>query len=301
MRHVYFVDTTLRNGEQAPGVAFTVQEKVQIAKMLDSLGIEYIEAGIPAMGSPEEEAIKEIVELGLKAAIPTWNRVNISDIKASLSCGVKHIHVSAPVSDIHIDSKLGKNRGWVIESMKRAVCYAIERGCRVTVGAEDASRADPEFLIRFTVHARREGAERLRFADTVGVLEPFRTKQIIDMIIESTGMDIEFHGHNDFGLATANTYAAFKAGAVFLSTTIGGLGERAGNCSFEEILAVLKQHEGIDLNVNDNLLASTSYYLKAASGRFESAKQPKVRRRSWQELYGSNPILIPLGFLTGLS
>ncbi len=217
------------------------------------------------MGSPEEEAIKEIVELGLKAAISTWNRVNISDIKASLSCGVKHIHVSAPVSDIHIDSKLGKNRGWVIESMKRAVCYAIERGCRVTVGAEDASRADPEFLIRFTVHARREGAERLRFADTVGVLEPFRTKQIIDMIIESTGMDIEFHGNNDFGLATANTYAAFKAGAVFLSTTIGGLGERAVNCSFEEILAVLKQHEGIDLNVNDNLLASTSNYLKAAS------------------------------------
>lgn len=287
MKHVYFVDTTLRDGEQAPGVAFTIGEKVQIAKMLDSLGIGHIEAGIPAMGPTEEEAIKEIAGLGLKAVISTWNRVNISDIKASLACGVKHIHVSAPVSDIHIESKLGKSRGWVIESMKRAVCYAIEHGCRVTVGAEDASRADPEFLIRFIVHARREGAERLRFADTVGVLEPFRTKQIIGMLNENTGMDIEFHGHNDFGMATANTFAAFKAGARFLSTTIGGLGERAGNCSFEEILAVLKQHEGIDLNVNDDLLTSTLNYIKVASGRFESPVQPvcKIRRGSLPELY----------------
>ncbi len=288
MRHVCFVDTTLRDGEQAPGVAFTVQEKVQIAIMLDSLGIEYIEAGIPAMGSPEEEAIKEIADLGLRAVISAWNRVNISDIKASLACGIKHIHVSSPVSDIHIELKLRKNRTWVIENMKRAVSYALEHGCRVTVGAEDASRADLKFLIRFTVQARREGAERLRFADTVGVLEPFRTKQIIGMIIENTGMDIEFHGHNDFGLATANTYAAFKAGARFLSTTLGGLGERAGNCSFEEILAVLRQHEGIDLNVNEDLLASTLNYLKAASGRFESLMQPSraVRNRSLPELYG---------------
>ena len=287
MKHVYFVDTTLRDGEQAPGVAFTVKEKVEIAKMLDSLGIDQIEAGIPAMGPPEEEAIKEIAGLGLKALISAWNRVNIGDIKASLACGVKHIHVSAPVSDIHIKSKLRKNRTWVIESMKRAVSYALEHGCRVTVGAEDASRADLEFLIKFTVHARREGAERLRFADTVGVLDPFRTKQIIGMLIENTGMNIEFHGHNDFGMATANTFAAFKAGARFLSTTLGGLGERAGNCSFEEILAVLKQHGGIDLNVNGDLLASVLSYLTAASGRFSFPLRPvcRVRHRQLPDLY----------------
>ncbi|NLI13431.1 homocitrate synthase [Pelotomaculum propionicicum] len=269
MGNLKFADTTLRDGEQAPGVAFTVGEKVQIAKMLDSLGIEYIEAGIPAMGPPEDEAIKEILDLGLKAVISTWNRANISDIKASLACGAKHIHVSAPVSDIQIKTKLCKNRTWVVENMKRAVCYALEQGCSVTVGAEDASRADLEFLIEFTVQARREGAERLRFADTIGILEPFRTKQIIGMLLENTGMDIEFHGHNDFGMATANTFAAFKAGARFLSTTLGGLGERAGNCSFEEILAVLKQHEGIDLNVNDEMLTDTLNYLNVASGRSE--------------------------------
>lgn len=277
MKQVYLVDTTLRDGEQAPGVAFTVEEKVEIAKMLDSLGIGQIEAGTPAMGPPEGEAVKEIAGLGLDAVISAWNRANIGDIKASLACGVKHIHISAPVSDIHIQSKLRKDRTWVIETMKRAVGYAQEHGCRVTVGAEDASRADLEFLIKFALQARREGAERLRFADTVGVLEPFRTKQIIGTLIENTGMDVEFHGHNDFGLATANTFAAFKAGARFLSTTMGGLGERAGNCSFEEILAVLKQHEEIDLNVNGDLLARANHYIKVASGRVESPVWPTCK------------------------
>lgn len=268
MKDVFFLDTTLRDGEQAPGVAFTVKEKVKMAQMLDALGIDQIEAGTPAMGPPEDEAVKEIAGLGLKTVVSSWNRVNIADIKASLNCGVKNVHVSAPVSDIHIESKLGKNRTWVIESMKRAVCYAVEHGCRVTVGAEDASRADIEFLICYAAHARKEGAERLRFADTVGVLEPFKTKKLVKYIVDNAGIEIEFHGHNDFGMATANTYAAFKAGASFLNTTIGGLGERAGNCSFEEIVDVLRHHGGIDLNIDDELLAQTSNYLNTAAGRF---------------------------------
>jgi homocitrate synthase NifV len=268
MRHVYFVDTTLRDGEQAPGVAFTVREKVRMAKMLDALGVDQVEVGTPVMGPPEDEAVKGIVRLGLKTVVSTWNRVNIADINASLNCGVKNVHVSAPVSDIHIKSKLGKNRRWIIESMKRAVCYAIEHGCMVTVGAEDASRADLGFLISYAIHARKEGAERLRFADTVGVLEPFKTKKIIEAMVDDTGIDIEFHGHNDFGMATANTYAAFKAGARFLNTTIGGLGERAGNCSFEEIVEVLKQHEDVDLNINYELHPCILRYLNAAAGRF---------------------------------
>ena len=267
MKEVFFLDTTLRDGEQAPGVAFTVKEKVEMAKMLDALGIDQLEAGTPVMGPPEDEAVKEIAGLGLKAVVSAWNRVNIADIKASLNCGVKFVHVSAPVSDLHIGAKLGKNRSWVIDSMRRAVCYAVNRGCRVTVGAEDASRSDIEFLLSYAAHARDEGAERLRFADTVGVLDPFKTRSLIQCIIDNTGMEIEFHGHNDFGLATANTYAAYKAGARYLNTTIGGLGERAGNCSFEEIAGVLKQHEGIDLNMDEELLAATLNYLNAAAGR----------------------------------
>lgn len=278
MKNVFFLDTTLRDGEQAPGVAFTVEEKVQIAKMLDALGIDQIEAGTPVMGPPENEAVKKIAQLGLKSIISTWNRVSIVDINASLSCGVKNVHVSAPVSDIHIKSMLGKSREWVIEKMRRAVCYAIEHGCRVTVGAEDASRADQEFLLRYSKQARKEGAERLRFADTVGVLEPFKTKKLIKAIVDDTGIDIEFHGHNDFGMATANTYAAFKAGARFLNTTIGGLGERAGNCSYEEIVEVLKRHEDIKLNINYELHSCILKYLNTAAGR--SAPPPYLNHSS---------------------
>lgn len=267
MPEVYFVDTTLRDGEQAPGVSFNLMEKVRIAKLLDSLGVSQIEAGIPAMGSPEVEALEEIGSLGLKAAVSTWNRVNIGDIKASLACGIKNVHLSAPVSDIQIKYKLGKDRIWVLESMRRAVSYALERGCRVTVGAEDASRADPDFLVSFACYARREGAERLRFADTLGVMEPFTTRAVIQRLIEQSGIELEFHGHNDFGLATANTLAAYKGGARYFSTTITGIGERAGNCSFEELVKVLKNIEKLGLSFDSKRLDLLSAYVKRASGR----------------------------------
>lgn len=269
MDTVQFVDTTLRDGEQAPGVAFSVEEKVQIARMLDCLGVGQIEAGIPAMGSPEVEAIQEINALGLKAVVSTWNRMTIGDIKASLACGVKYIHISAPVSDTHIKHKLRKDRIWVIESMRRALSYALEHDCRVTVGAEDASRADVEFLISFARHAHREGAERMRFADTLGVLDPFSTKQIIRQLVENTGMEIEFHGHNDFGMATANTLAAFKGGARYLSTTITGIGERAGNCSFEEVVSALESFEKLGLKFDRLLLSKICSYVNRAAGRDE--------------------------------
>lgn len=267
MKEVYFVDTTLRDGEQAPGVAFSVLEKVNIARMLDRLGISHIEAGIPAMGSPEIEAVSAIAGLGLKAVISTWNRMVIGDIKASLTCGIKNTHITVPASDIHIKYKLNKDRTWVMESMKKAISYAVEHGCCVTVGAEDASRADQAFLIDLACQARREGAVRLRFADTLGVLEPFRTRQMIKDLVEATGMDIEFHGHNDFGLVTANTLAAFKGGAKFLSTTITGIGERAGNCSFEKIVGALSHFENFDSGLDQKLLAQLCSYVNRTAGR----------------------------------
>lgn len=285
MRSVYFVDTTLRDGEQAPGVAFTTAEKVQIAKMLDSLGVDQIEAGIPAMGSPEVEAVSEIAGLELKAVVSTWNRMTIGDIKASLACGVKHIHISVPVSDIHIKCKLGRNRVWVLESMKRAISYAREHDCRVTVGAEGASRADMTFLISFACHARREGVERLRFADTVGMLDPFRTEQVIRQLVENTGMEIEFHGHNDFGLATANTFAAYRAGARYLDTTIGGIGERAGNCSFEEMVTLLRHRGEIKPGMDEKLLAEISRYVRKAANRLNGSDKTGSRDDSSNVLY----------------
>lgn len=250
-----------------PEWLFQLWKKVNIARMLDQLGVNQIEAGIPAMGSPEVEAITAIAGLGLNAVVSTWNRAVISDIKASLACGVKNIHITIPASDIHIKHKLRKDRTWVIENMRKAISFAGEHGCCVTVGAEDASRSDPDYLISLASQARREGAVRLRYADTLGILDPFKTRETIEQLVEATGMDIEFHGHNDFGMVTANTLSAFQGGAKYLSTTITGIGERAGNCSFKEVVAALRQFEKLNLEFDKKLLVELSAYVNKAAGR----------------------------------
>lgn len=267
MQEVFFVDTTLRDGEQSAGVAFTTKEKVHIARLLDGVGVYQIEAGIPAMGKVEMDAIYDILNLNLKAKVSAWNRANLEDVKASLACGARNLHISAPVSDIHIQYKLKRTRNWVLDSIKRTVGYARGLGCTVTVGAEDASRADIDFLMQFARLAREEGAARLRFADTLGVLDPFTTRDRVAQIIEQAGIEVEMHGHNDFGMATANALAAYKAGAGYLSTTVSGMGERAGNSSFEEVLEMFQHVEGIPLQVHEEKLAELVRFVAVAANR----------------------------------
>lgn len=267
MNTVYFVDTTLRDGEQAAGVAFTVDEKVKIAWLLDQVGVYQIESGIPAMGKLEMDAIYRILSLDLKARVSTWNRATLGDVKASLACGARNLHISAPVSDIHIQYKLRRSRPWVLESVRRAVSYAREYGCTVTIGAEDASRADMNFLLTFARFAREEGASRLRFADTLGVLDPFTTRDKVAQIIQEVGIDVEMHAHNDFGMATANALAAYQAGAKYLSTTVSGLGERAGNSSFEEVVKVLQRIKGVKIDVPEEKLEELVQTVVLAANR----------------------------------
>lgn len=271
---VIIVDTTLRDGEQAAGIAFTAAEKIAIAKMLDQAGVAQIEAGIPAMGREEQEVIRAIVSLGLKARILTWNRLCLSDIKASKDCGVKFIHISAPVSDIHIQYKLRKNRAWVLENLKRAVRCARAAGCAVSVGAEDASRADFDFLVRFARVARQEGAERLRYADTLGILDPFTACERVKRLVDAAGLDIEIHAHNDFGMATANTLAAVKGGARFISTTVNGIGERAGNAPMEEVTMAMKKLFNLDLGLDSSHFPALSEFVAKAANRRAPAAMP---------------------------
>lgn len=264
---IKIVDTTLRDGEQTAGVVFSKTEKVQIARMLDELGVHQIEAGIPVMGGDEEEAIKSIVKAGLKASIMGWNRAVISDIEASLRCGVDAVAISISTSDIHIKYKLRKTREWVLENMVKATEFAKKHGVYVSVNAEDASRTDLEFLLQFAKAAKEAGADRLRFCDTVGIMEPFTIYEIVKTIIEKVGIPVEMHTHNDFGMATANALAGVRAGATYVGVTVNGLGERAGNAALEEVVMALKYIYNIDLGIKTYKLKEVCEYVAKASAR----------------------------------
>jgi len=185
--------------------------------MLDEMGIPELECGIPAMGRDEQASIQALVDLGLKARLITWNRALKKDIEASLACGVTAVDLSLSVSDIMIERKLRKNRLWVKEQLKTAVGFAKDRGLYVSVGGEDASRADVGFLAELMELARELGADRFRFCDTLGLLDPLGTYARIKALREQVpGLDMEIHTHNDLGMATANAIAGIR-GAPALS------------------------------------------------------------------------------------
>ncbi len=260
-------DTTLRDGEQTAGVVFSNREKIRIAQLLDEVGVDQIEVGVPAMGGDEKEAIKKIANMGLKASILAWNRTVVDDIKHSLDCGVSAVAISISASDIHMEHKLRKDRNWVLESIKKSVDFAKSNGLYVSVNAEDASRADFDFLVKFAKVAKENGADRLRYCDTLGVMEPFRIYDVIKRLKEAVDIEIEMHTHNDFGMATANALAGVKAGANWINTTINGLGERAGNAALEEVIMALKCICGVDLGFKTKRFREISEYVAKASAR----------------------------------
>ena len=278
-KRVVIDDTTLRDGEQTAGVVFAKAEKMRIARVLSELGVQQIEAGIPAMGGDELEAIQAIVDMRLPASIIAWNRAVVSDVQMSLKTGVDAVAVSISASDIHIKTKLQKDREWVLDSVRRSVDFAKSHGLYVSVNAEDASRAEPEFLLEFARAAKAVGADRLRYCDTLGVLGPFGTYEAIKHLIEETGLDVEMHTHNDFGMATANALAGIRAGAKFVNTTVGGLGERTGNAALEEVVMALKYVEGIDLDFPTERLRELAEYVAQAAGRVVPGWKPVVGDR----------------------
>lgn len=260
-------DTTLRDGEQTAGVVFSLDEKKRIAKLLDETGVGELECGIPAMGKDEQASVKALVDLGLNARLITWNRAVIKDIQASIDSGVKAVDISLSVSDIHIEHKLRKNRDWVKEQLKTALGFAKEHDLYVSVGGEDASRADLDFLAELMEIACSQGADRFRFCDTLGILDPFTTYDKIRYLANRVDLDLEVHTHNDLGMATANAIAGVRAGAKFVNTTVNGLGERAGNAALEEVVMALKYACGIDLQIDTSRFVELSKMVGMASCR----------------------------------
>lgn len=230
------IDTTLRDGEQSPGIALGMEDKIKIANMLDNIGVYEIEAGIPCLGGNESDIISEIVNNTKNAKISVWSRMNVEDVKLSLACKPHILHIGTPVSYIQIYSKLKKNKVWVQKNILECVETAQNHGVEVTVGLEDASRSDIGFILSLIKELKRAGVNIIRLADTVGVLTPGRTKEMVETIKAHTDIEIEMHVHNDLGMAVANSITGAKAGAKYIDCTLFGIGERTGNCNFYDFI-----------------------------------------------------------------
>jgi homocitrate synthase NifV len=255
------IDVTLRDGEQAPGFAFSLQTKVCLARLLDSAGVYQIEAGVPAIGEEEQDGIRAVKNACASALISTWNRANPRDIEAALTCDVDLLHICMPVSRRQFNIKLALTPEAALKRYKECAALAVAGGVSVTAGFEDASRGEPGFMLRLAHELKEIGVVRIRISDTVGVLSPAGTETLV-RLLGRTGMDMEIHAHNDLGMAAANSYCAALAGAAFINVTLTGVGERVGNCGLLHF-ARLVERGGLFACTPDASLAAEVEYLAA--------------------------------------
>jgi 2-isopropylmalate synthase len=266
---VRIFDTTLRDGEQTPGVALSPDKKLNIAKKLDALGVDAIEAGFPIISQGERQGIKLITQANLKAEICGLARTSKKDIDVAVDTGLNYIHTFIATSDIHLEYKLHLTRDQALEKAIEAVEYGKSRGLQVEFSAEDATRTDRDYLKKVFGEVKKAGADRIDIPDTVGYSTPQYIAEITKDAIKVTNLPISVHCHNDFGLAVANAISGIQAGASCAHVTINGIGERAGNASLEEFvmaLQCLQFDKKYETGINTKLIYETSRYISNLVG-----------------------------------
>lgn len=262
----WIIDSTLRDGEQAPGISFSRQNKIEIAALLDEAGITELEIGTPAMGQQEKDDIRSIIAQDFGFEATGWCRATMYDLTAALDCGLSRVNISFPVSDIQLKT-LGKSRKWVMTKLAELVRIAKKEFDYVAIGAQDASRADFIFLHEFVSYCEKMDVDRVRIADTVGILTPMKTFQLFQQLVSLwPELPFEFHGHNDLSMANANGLMALEGGARFVSGTINGIGERAGNTAIEELAAAYRFGSRQPLAVSFDKLQELSRLVASLSG-----------------------------------
>jgi isopropylmalate/homocitrate/citramalate synthase len=260
-------DTTLRDGEQTVGVVLSPREKLEIARALDALGIDRIEAGFPRVSEDDWEAVRQIASAGLRAEVWGFSRAVAADVEALVELGLSASVIESPISDLKLDA-LGVSRETMIERICTAVSFAAKRGITVAFFGVDSTRADPGFYERVYKSAVEAGAKEVVVVDTLGIATPEAVAQLVDRTIDwlGAGVPVHFHGHNDFGLATAAAVAAVRAGARWIQGTINGMGERAGNANLLEVALALGALYGIETNLRLERARDVSARVRELSG-----------------------------------
>ncbi|MGN0099089.1 MAG: homoaconitate hydratase [Candidatus Methanomethylophilaceae archaeon] len=275
-RPLCICDSTLLDGEKAAGVVFSNIEKYRIAQLLDEAGVPQIVAGNPSLGAEEKMAVRHIARMGLGASVMSWNRADINDINRSIECDVDAVCISMPSSDNLIQNKLGKDHAWVADKVYEAASYATEHGLYVSVIAEDTPNANLAFLIDFAKAAVDAGADRVGYQDIIGKEDPFTCYERIKTLRQIMPVDIEIITRNDFGMATANTIAALKAGARFANVSSMGIGERAGCAPLEEVALAARHILNMEAGVDGTKFREIADAVSLATGRAISPSKPII-------------------------
>jgi len=279
-------DTTLRDGEQTPGISFKFDQKIEIARQLSAIGVHVIEAGFPASSDAEQETVRTIAALGLESYICGLARSRKEDVDACLDCDVDMVHVFIPTSDVQRIHTINKTREEVLEITAGIIAYVREHCDRCMFSAMDATRTDWDYLVQVCKVASDAGATIINIPDTVGVISPSGMKVLIAKIASEVDCPLDVHCHNDFGLAVANTIAGVESGASQVQVTVNGLGERAGNADLAQTVMILESIYGISTGIVKELLVETSRLVSRHSGFAIPPVQPVVGENAFSHESG---------------